>query len=131
MLNNIFYILLTSLFLSFSVGAMEYSSVNRTFLLLHRGVIESAINTIDESGEPNVYINETKLESGVRDYLDKNLPKYVTNYTLSYYYFYQSDGLICLSHHCDSIKISLKADINYFFHYEKAISFYIHEGKGQ
>lgn len=129
MLNNIFYILLMSLFLTFSIGAMEYSSVNRTFMLMHRGVIESAINTIGDENEFEPYFNEDKLENNIKTYLNDNLPNYVTHYTLSYYYFYKDDGLICVSHNCNAIKVSLKATINYFFHYEKAISFFILEGK--
>ena len=129
MLNNIFYILIMSLFLSFSIGAMEYSSVNRTFLLMNRGVIESAINTIRADEDFKPYFNEDKLENNIKNYLNDNLPRYVTGYTLSYYYFYNEDGLICTNHNCNAIKVSLKADLNYFFKYEKAISFFILEGK--
>lgn len=117
-----------SLFLSFSFGCMSFSSVHRTFSLMYRGLFETVTATIDESGEPSAYFNKNKVEEYVTEYLANNLTKYVTNYEVSYYFFYEDSGLVCTSGNCTALKISLKADINYIFHYEKAMNYYISEG---
>ena len=45
MTNIIFYTLLLSISTSFGLGAMKYSTINRTFMLLQRSVFEYAVIT--------------------------------------------------------------------------------------
>ena len=126
--NLAFYSLIFVLFLQFAFGAIDYSGVNRTFLNMYRGVIESALITVGEDGEPTYpYFDETMLKENVYSYLDENLSRYVTHYTTGIYYFDLDDELMCTSHHCSGVKITLKADINYFFHYENAKSYFVKE----
>ena len=115
MTNNIFFILIMSLFLNFSVGATRFSGVSRTFKLMFRGVLEVAVATIDKSGNTNPYFNEEILEDYVDSYLKKNLTRYTKHYTVNYYYFYKDSGAVCINHECDGFKISLKAfnDLNF------------------
>ena len=68
MTNIIFYTLLLSISTSFGLGAMKYSTINRTFMLLQRSVFEYAVITIDENGlddvlagrEPKPYVKHIK-----------------------------------------------------------------------
>ncbi len=124
----VFYCVMLAMFLNFSFGCMTYSSVHRTFSLMYRGLFESVSSTIDEDGEPSAYFNQDKVETKVKEYLDNNLPRYVKSYEVSYYYFYEENGLVCSSYNCTALKISLKANINSFIHYEKAMNYYISEG---
>ena len=119
-----------SLFLNFSFGCMTFSSVHRSFNLMYRGLFESVMSTIDEYGEPAAYFAKDKLEESVKEYLAENMPHFVKKYEVSYYYFYEDNGLVCTSDYCTAIKISLRADINMFFHYEKAMNYYVSEGNG-
>ena len=128
--NLIYYALMFVLFLQFAFGAIDYSGVNRTFLNMYRGVVETTLITIDDSGEPTFpYIDEVTLKRNVDEYFKENLTRYVTHYTTGIYYFDLEDELMCTTHHCSGVKITLKADINYFFHYENAKSFYVKERK--
>lgn len=126
--NIAFYALIFTLFLQFAFGAIDYSGVNRTFLNLYRGVIEASLITVGEDGEPTYpYFDEVTLKENLYSYLDENITRYVTHYTTGIYYFDLEDELMCTSHHCSGVKITLKADINYFFHYENAKSYVVNK----
>ena len=126
--NIAFYALIFVLFLQFAFGAIDYSGVNRTFLNLYRGVIEASLITVGDDGEPTYpYFDEKALKENLYTYLDENLTRYVTHYTTGLYYFDPEDELMCTSHHCSAVKITLKADINYFFHYENAKSYVVNK----
>lgn len=116
--------------LNFTMGAIDFSGVNRTFALMYKGVIEKSVATIDENGiECAPYYVKSVLKQNVTDYFDTNLPKYVTHYQASIYYFSKNNGTICTSKYCSAVRITLKADINYLFKYEKARDFYIANSK--
>ena len=127
MVSLIFYVLIFSLFLNFSAGAMAFSGVNRTFLSMYKGVLESSVSQVDLDGNlsPVPYFNKEKLEYYVTLYFDENLDRYVTHYTFSIYYFNEEDDTICTSKYCTAVKISLECTINYLFHYLKARNFYV------
>ncbi len=130
MLNVIFYALIASISLNFTSGCINYSGVHRTFQLVFKGVIESSITILGEEGEYiEPYFNEEKLVKNLGEYLKNNLSRYVTNYDTSYYFFDVDSGLVCTDHVCRGLKVSLKADFNIFFHYEKAKNYYIVKGK--
>ena len=116
------------LFVSFSIGASQYSYINRTFELLLRGAFEKAIIIIDDQGEIKPYFDEEILEEEIEEYFALNLPRYVRSYEYYYYFSYSDKGGYCINHDCDAIKISLKANINDFFIYNKAKTFFIREG---
>ena len=129
MTEMIFYVLMFSFFLNFSFGCMTYSSVHRTFNLMYRGLFECALASIDEDGTPGAHFDELKVEEYVPAYLRENMPKEVTYYTVSYYYFEEESGLVCTNHFCSALKISLKCEFNHFFKYEKAMNLFVSEGK--
>ena len=124
--NLIFFSLIFSLFINFSFGAMNFSGVNRTFLSMYRGLLESSVAYVDKNGnlvEP--YFDKVTLRNYVESYFEENLTRYVTHYEASIYYFNKEDDTLCTSDYCPSVKISLDCEINYFFHYSKARNFYI------
>ncbi len=129
MIENIFYVLIMTLFFSFSVGVIEFSYVNRTFELLLRAPIELAIITIDENGETNPYFDEDKVVENLDNYFKNNLPRFVHDYTYEYYFSYKDKGGYCLDHKCDAFKVSLKAKISGMFTFNKAKAYFISEGR--
>ena len=113
-------------FINFSFGAIRYFGVNRTFTLLYKGIIESSCATINLSGNPvKPYFSKDELIYQVETYFEENLTRYTSNYTVNYYFYNQEDKSYCIDTYCRAVKISLKADINLFFHYEKAREFYV------
>lgn len=126
MTNTIFYILMFSVFASFSIGSINYFGVNRTFMLMYKGVIESSLKTVDKNGLPvSPYFDRDALKANVELYLSNNLPKYVDEYTVNYYYFDPIDKTYTTDEYVRAVKISLKAYINNLYQYEKAREFYV------
>lgn len=126
--NLVFFTILFSLFLNFSMGAISFSGVNRTFQIMYRGLVEASIAFVDENGEPiEAYFKKNVLEQYVTNYLEDNLTRYVTHYKAAIYYFDKENQVVCTSSYCRSVKISLDCEINYFFHYSKARNFYINQ----
>ena len=124
--NLIFFSLIFALFINFSIGAMNFSGVNRTFLSMYRGLLESSVAYVDKSGQlVDPYFDKETLRNYVINYFEDNLTRYVTHYEASIYYFSKEDDTLCTSDYCSSVKISLECEINYFFHYSKARNFYI------
>lgn len=127
MTNCIFYSIIFTLFLNFTIGAVTYSEVNRTFMSIYKGVFEASVMTIDENGyEIYPYYNEEILENYLVNYLKPNLEKYVTNYQIKIYYFDHKTDELCLNHFCKDINVTLKAKINYLFNYERSQNFSIY-----
>ena len=124
--NLIFFSLIFSLFINFTMGAIHYSGVNRTFLTMYKGVLESSVAYINASGNlVTPYFEKETLHDYVESYLEENLTRYVTHYEASIYYFNKEDETLCTSKYCTAVKISLDCEINYFFHYSKARNFYV------
>ena len=127
MTNMIFYVLLLALATTFSSGAMRYSGVNRTFLLLQRAIMEYSVITVDETSKP--YYDQELLTRGVNEYFENNLTRYIKHYKTGIY-FMNDDESFCLNNHCQIVKISLQASINTFFDYDKAMVFTISSLEG-
>lgn len=129
MIENIYYVLTLVLFFSFSMGAIEFSYVNRTFELLLRAPIELAVKTIDEDGENIPYFDEGVIAENLENYFVNNLPRYVHDFEYEYYFSYKDKGGYCLDHKCNALKVSLKARISGLFTYNKAKTYFINEGR--
>lgn len=124
----IFFSLIFATMINFTMGAIGYSGVNRTFLTMYRGLLESSVVVVDEHDvivEP--YFKKDVLEKYVANYFEENLTRYVTHYKASIYYINEEDESICTSRYCQAVKISLECDINYLFHYKKGKIYYINQ----
>lgn len=123
MTNIIFYTLLLSISTSFGLGAMKYSTINRTFMLLQRSVFEYAVITIDENNYP--YYDEQLIKEGIDNYFENNIkPPIVNKYTTGII-FLNDDNSLCVNGKCQRVQVSLKANINYLFNFEKSMTFTI------
>ncbi len=126
MINTVFYLIIATLFLNFSIGSIEYFGVNRTFMLMYKGVLENSLVSIGSDGEQiEPYFDQNKLVELSEQYFQNNLPRYVNHYTTSYLFYNYDENSYCVGKYCYSVKISLKAEINMIFHYEKARVFNI------
>lgn len=126
MTNCVFYLFMFAYFVNYAFGSINYFGVHRTFMLLYKGVIENSCMTIDQSGSAvRPYFSKEELKREVEEYFEENLKRYVAHYTVNYYFYNTSDKSYCTSDYCRAVKISLKANINIFFKYEKAREFYV------
>ena len=128
MINCLFFSVVFFLFMSFSFGGMNYSSIHRTFLNMHRSILEVCVVTVGNDGEDiNPYFNEPILEKYIVTYLKDNVSKYTTDYQASIVYFDNNTKDINTNHHADGVRISLNAKINTFYHYKHAREFTINQ----
>lgn len=90
---------------------------------------EASVITIDKEGEPIVpYYSQPILKNYVVTYLEKNITRYVTDYDLNVEFFENDGDTVCPNDgFARRVKISLNANINYLFHYNKVQSFSIKE----
>lgn len=129
MTNCIFYTLFFVLFLNLSFGSLRISQVNRAFLSTYKGLYESCTITVGEDGQPIYpFFNQNLLTNYVTNFIDENVGKFVTSYDLTIN-FYALDGITECGEDdlARTAKISLNADINYLFHYNKEQSFTVEE----
>lgn len=121
------YSLLFASAINFTLGAMNYAAVHRTFMLMQRGVLEASVLYLDQEGDPipPVY-DEERLIASADAYLKSNLKRYVTAVEINYRFYDPSDDTVCFGN-CRAVKISLGATINYMFRYEGARTFVIKE----
>ena len=129
MINMIAFSLGLALFISFSFGGMTFSQINRAFLSMHRGVFEASIVSLDSSSSSEQpYFDESLLEGYVVDYLKRNISSYQKDYSVKIAYFDAKTYEPRNDHHADAVRISIKADINTFYKYEKSRFFTIEKG---
>lgn len=77
-----FYIMLCGFSYSYLL-----SYVNRTFLLLPRGIFENAIRLANPDDNERPYFDNNYLENKVIDYFNVNLQGRVSSYDVSFRYF--------------------------------------------
>jgi len=118
---------LIALFMCLSGFSLAYqiSGINRTFLLLPKGIIEMSVVVIADEEGYAPYYDEKYLEEKTIDYFTINLEKYVEEFQMAFSYF---------QHHLDSsshlgkndgVVIGLKAYMIFGFEYQNALSFVI------
>ena len=126
MTNCLFFAFGFCLFLPFSFGGMTYSGIHRSFLNMHRSILEVSVVTIGDDGEDiKPYFNEQVLESYLTSYLKDNVEKYNTNYQASIIYYDADTSSINTNHRADKVRICLQAEINTFYTYKNAREFTI------
>lgn len=126
MINCLFFGVGFYLFLTFSFGGMTYSSIHRSFLNMHRSILEISIVTVGDNGEDiDPYFNEPVLEQYVVNYLEDNIGRYSSDYKASIIYFDAKTKDINTNHKADGVRISLSSEINAFYSYKHAREFTI------
>ena len=126
MINCLFFVVGFSVFMLFSFGGMSYSGIHRSFLNMHRSVLEVSVVTVGEDGEDiKPYFNEPVLEQYVVTYLKDNVSRFTSDYKTTIIYFDADTKDINTNHHADGVRISLSSQINTFYSYKHAREFTI------
>ena len=122
----LFFSIVFGMMINFTLGSIRYSGLNRSLQIMYKGVLEASVVTIDVQGNYRTpYFEKTKLKEYVSNYLENNITQFVNHYDASIYYMNKDNDTMCTKRYCDKVRMSLKADINYFFKFEKAKEFSI------
>ena len=115
-----FYILLSGFLFSYRL-----SGINRTFLLLPKGIIENAIVIIYEQNYKKPFFNQEYLEKETEKYFSVNLEKYVSSFALSFYYFDKDGNEDYFDQRFDGVSIALKTPLFVDNYYQNSLTFTI------
>lgn len=120
-----FSLLIGVLSLHFFTVTYRLNGVHRTLFNVPISIFEASIPLTDESENPSLYFSKEVLEEKLNTYFASQLRKYVSSYSLNFYYYNQEDYSICRDDRCTSLEINLKARIVLDFEYDKSANFYI------
>ena len=123
--NIMFSLLIGVLSLHFFTVTYRLNGVHRTLFNVPISIFEASIPLTDESENPSLYFSKEVLEEKLNTYFASQLRKYVSSYSLNFYYYNQEDYSICRDDRCTSLEINLKARIVLDFEYDKSANFYI------
>lgn len=129
MINLIFYTLFFTLFVNFSFGSLRYSQINRAFMSSYKGLYESCVVTVSNTGEPIYpYFDKELVQKEVETYFATNIGKYTKDYNLSILFYRSDHRTQCLKNeYARTVRIILKTKINSLYTYNKARFFSITE----
>lgn len=107
-----------------SVGSLKISQINRAFLCSYKGLYEASVVTVDNNGEPIYpYFSKNILKEYIEDYLSTSIKRYTKNFEIGYKFYLQDGQTECgEKDYARNIKISINANINYLFTYNKTQS---------
>lgn len=115
-----FYVILSGFFFSYRL-----SGVNRTFLLLPKGIIENSIIIIESHNYEKPFFDIDYLQNETKRYFTVNLGEYVSTYDLSFYFFDKDGSDDHFEERYDGVSIALKTKIIADMYYENSLTFTI------
>ena len=101
--NIMFSLLIGVLSLHFFTVTYRLNGVHRTLFNVPISIFEASIPLTDESENPSLYFSKVVLEEKLNTYFASQLRKYVSSYSLSFYYYNQEDYSICRDDRCTSL----------------------------
>ena len=120
-----FSLLIAILSLHFFTVTYRVNGAHRTLFNVPISIFETSVPLVSDEEEPTLYFAKSELEDKLNSYFAFHLHKYVSDYTINYYYYNQQDFSICKTNQCTSLEINLKATIVLNFKYDKTANFYI------
>lgn len=120
-------LLLTILGFSFFSVTTKITGINRVMMNMPKELFQTSIPLIQDD-EFIAYYDKKALESNVTGYLNKHLKKFVSEYTIDFYYYNQLDESMCISEMCDAVEVSLSANIVFEYRYERTMFYEIKKG---
>lgn len=119
------FILLISMVSGFNYS-YKLTGIERTFLSLSGGVIESGLINMEHTSN-NIYFYKPKLEANVKTYLSEELSRYCDTYQISFYYFDAETLEPCLNS-CTGVQIRLVINLSPFPNYDQTYNYTINKG---
>ena len=107
--------------------SMRISGINRTFLLLPRGIFETAVVIIEREEGDKPYYDQLYLEHAVKQYFVKSLKPYTDTFEVAFSYFDKDEEDVVFLSKFDGVAIGLRVNIMLGLFYQNSLTFIIGE----
>ncbi|MCR4880068.1 MAG: hypothetical protein K5906_03835 [Bacilli bacterium] len=120
------YMALSSIF-TFAL-TLKVNCVNRVLVISPKSIPEKSIPLTIQGQEVTLYYEQEEFKKEYDAYLNREIKKYVDEYTVEYYFYNPENGGVCDVNDCRGVEITVGAKIM-FVDYKRTIYYEISEGK--
>ena len=113
--------------LSFNFFTISYqiSGINRLVIGAPLSLFETAIEMYEIDSNKGPYFNKELLVGNITYYFSYHMPKYTSDYSLSYYYYNIEDHSLDMSDEVKAVEVNLSANLVLYYHYQKTMYYEI------
>ena len=114
-------------FLSFNFFMVSYqvNGINRLVMSAPLSLFETALVLLDIDEDNGPYFDKVILEDNLTSYFDFHLPRYTSDYDLSFYYYNSEDHSLDMGEEVRAVEVTLNAELVLSKHYEKTMFYEI------
>lgn len=110
---------------NFFIISYQINGINRIVLATPLSLYETAINLFEIDEDIGPTFDHEQLEDNITSYFDYHLPRYTSDYTLSFYYYNPEDYSIELSDNLKAVEVLVHANLALSYQYEKTMYYEI------
>lgn len=118
-----FLIVVTSF--NFFMISYQINGINRLVLGAPMSLFETAIDMFEIDEEEGPKFMKDILEDNLTSYFNHSMPNFTNDYSLTFYYYNQSDYSICLDEEPTAVEIEVNALLMLNYHYQKTMYYEI------
>lgn len=113
--------------LSFNFFMISYqvSGINRLVLGTPMSLFETSINMYEIDEKEGPYFDKELLVENITYYFDYHMPRYIKDYSLTFYYYNPEDHSMNLGIEVQAVEITIKASLMLDYQYQKTMYYEI------
>lgn len=114
-------------FLSFNFFMISYqiNGINRLVMSAPLSLFETALVLIDIDENNGPYFDKVILEDNLTSYFDFHIPRYTSDYDVSFYYYNSEDHSLDMDDEARAVEVTINANLVLSKHYEKTMFYEI------
>lgn len=114
-------------FLSFNFFMISYqiNGINRLVMSAPLSLFETALVLIDIDENNGPYFDKVILEDNLTSYFDFHIPRYTSDYDVSFYYYNSEDHSLDMDDEARAVEVTIDANLVLSKHYEKTMFYEI------
>ena len=117
--------LVVTLSFNFFMISYQINGINGLVLSMPISLYETAINLFNIDEDIGPIFDRELLEDNITSYFDYHIPRYTSDYHLSFYYYNPVDHSLELSDDIKAVEVEISANLVLSFHYEKTMYYEI------
>ena len=110
---------------NFFVVSYQINGINRLVLSAPLSLFETAVNLFEIDEDIGPVFDKAILVDNLTSYFDYEMPRYTSDYSLSFYYYNPIDYSIELSENARAVEVYVNANLALNYHYEKTMYYEI------